>query len=317
MTSDKQILSNNYKNKKRVYTIKLIKKNVALYVFLIPAVLYLLVFAYAPMYGVQIAFRDYNFADGILGSGWAGLKWFRFFFSSPMFSQIIRNTILLSLYSLIAAFPVPIILAILLNSIPNIKFRKAVQTASYLPHFISLVVIIGMISSFLSMESGFISKLIESFGVKPAYYMGQPKYFRHLYVWSGIWQEAGWGSIIYLAALTSISPELHEAAMIDGANKIRRIWHIDIPSIMPTMVIMLILRSGSIMSVGFEKVYLMQNDLTLSVSEVISTYTYKMGILSQRFSYSSAIGLFNNTINFAFLTAVNYISKKLTDTSLW
>ena len=182
---------------------------------------------------------------------------------------------------------------------------------------ISLVVLIGMLSSFLSMESGFISRLIESLGIQPAYYMGQPKYFRHLYVWSGIWQGAGWGSIIYLAALTSINPELHEAAIIDGAGKLRRIWHIDVPGIMPTMVIMLILSSGSIMSVGFKKVYLMQNDLIMSVSEVISTYTYKMGILSQKFSYSSAIGLFNNVINFVLLALVNYVSGKLTDTSLW
>lgn len=306
-----------YKKKKRAHTVKLMKKNSALYVFLIPAVVYLLIFAYAPMYGVQIAFRDYTFANGILGSKWVGMKWFELFFNSPLFLRVISNTIIISLYSLIAGFPIPIFLAILLNNIPSLKFKRLVQTASYLPHFISVVVIVGMLSSFLSMDSGFLSKLIESIGVKPAYYMGQPGYFRHLYVWSGVWQGAGWGSIIYLAALTSVSPELHEAAMIDGASRIRRIWHIDIPSILPTMVIMLILRSGSIMSVGFEKVYLMQNDLVLSVGEVISTYTYKMGIIGQKYSYSSAIGLFNNIINFVFLTIVNNISRKLTDTSLW
>lgn len=293
------------------------RQNVALYVLLIPAVVYIIIFCYWPMYGVQIAFRDFNFSAGITGSKWAGLKWFTYFFNSPMFSTVLKNTIYLSLYSLVAGFPIPIILAVMLNNIPGRKFKRVAQTVTYLPHFISIVVVVAMLSSFFSPRSGFISRAIENVTGFSDYYMARPQYFRHMYVWSGIWQSMGWNSIIYMAALSGINPELHEAATIDGASKLRRIWHIDLPGIMPTMVILLIMNAGSIMSVGYEKVYLMQNNLNISVSEVIATYTYKMGLISQKYSYSAAIGLFNNVVNFTILTLVNFFAGRLSGTSLW
>ena len=308
----------HYSRKKAMHaTWKLMKRNVALYVFLIPALVYLALFSYAPMYGVQIAFRNFNFADGITGSQWVGWKWFNYFFKAKNTASIIRNTITISLYSLVAGFPFPIILALMLHNVPSLGFKKTVQTVTYLPHFISLVVMVGMLNCFFSLNSGFVNTIIEALTGKRINFMGTPKYFIHMYVWSGVWQGAGWGSIIYMAALTGISPELHEAAMIDGATKLQRIIHVDLPGIMPTMVILLIMRSGSIMSVGFEKVYLMQNDLNNRVSEVIATYTYKQGLLGTKYSFSAAIGLFNNVINFVFLTLVNFISKRLSGTSLW
>ena len=286
------------------------------YLFLLPALLYIAVFCYAPMYGVQIAFRNYRISDGITGSAWVGMKWFNRFFGSKMFGSILINTLWLSLYSLVAGFPMPIILALMLNY-TGVKFKRVMQTASYMPHFISTVVMVGMLVSFLSPNSGFINAAIKAVTGKARYFMGEAKYFRHVYVWSGVWQGMGWNAIIYVAALTSVSPELHEAAIIDGASIWQRILHIDLPSIMPTMVILLILQFGSVMSVGFEKVYLMQNDLNKATSEVISTYTYKMGLLDQNFSYSSAIGLFNNVVNFVLLMIVNKTADKLSGTSLW
>ena len=301
----------------RNQTLKLMKRNVALYVLLIPALTYILIFCYWPMYGVQIAFRNFTFEGGITGSSWVGLKWFRFFFKSPLFSTLLRNTLTLSLYSIIAGFPVPILLALMIHNTPGRRYRRVIQTVTYLPHFISVVVMVGMLSCFFSVNSGFVNTIIKSMGGMPKQFMGMPQYFSHMYVWSGVWKSMGWDSIIYMAALTSISPELHEAAMIDGANKAQRIWHIDLPGIVPTMVILLILRAGNIMSVGFEKVYLMQNALNNPVSEIISTYTYKQGMLSMKYSYSAAIGLFNNVVNFVFLTFVNFMGKRLTGNSLW
>lgn len=293
-----------------------IKEHWVLYIFLLPALAYIFTFCYAPMYGIQIAFRNYRIVEGITGSEWEGMKWFTYFFNSKLFSSILANTVLISLYSLVAGFPMPVILALMLNYTAN-KFKRVLQTATYMPHFISTVVLAGLLSSFLSPSSGFINAAIEALTGKTIYFMGEAKYFRHVYVWSGIWQGTGWSSIIYVASLTSVNPELHESALIDGANIRQRIWHIDLPSIMPTMVIMLILSFGGIMGVGFEKVYLLQNQLNIATSEVISTYTYKMGLLDQNFSYSSAIGLFNNAVSFVLLTMVNYIAKKLSGTSLW
>lgn len=298
-------------------TLCMMRRNWVLYLLLLPALIYIIIFNYAPMYGIQIAFRNFTFADGITGSKWVGLKWFRFFFSSAKCWPLIRNTLIISFYSLLAGFPVPILLALMLHNIPSRKFKRMAQTITYLPHFISLVVVVGMISCFTSINSGWINTLIEAFGGERVYLMGKPEYYRHLYVWSGVWQEAGWGSIIYMAALTGVAPELHEAATIDGASKLQRIRHIDLPAILPTITIMLIMRCGSIMSVGFDKSYLMMNDLNMDVSEVIATYTYKMGLLSGKYSYSSAISLFNNVINFVFLTAVNKLSKLISGNSLW
>ena len=295
----------------------LARRNIALYVLLLPAFCYIILFHYLPIVGVQIAFRDFNFADGVTGSPWVGLKWFHTFFRSNQSTKIILNTLTLSVYSLIAGFPMPILTALIMHNLPSKKVRRVSQTMTYLPHFISMVVLVGMINCFFSMNGGFVNTIIAKLGGSPVYFMGEPRYFSHLYVWSGIWQNTGWNSIIYLAALTSISQELHEAALIDGANKLQRIAHIDLPGILPTLVTLLILNCGNILSVGFEKVYLMQNDLNKSVSEILSTYTYKYGMQKLRYSYSSAIGLFNNVINFVILLTVNAVSDRLTGTGLF
>ena len=298
-------------------TIKLAKKNIALYVFSLPVIIFLILFAYMPMYGIQIAFRNYTFAGGITGSPWVGLRWFEFFFNSPMFSTVMSNTIILNLYGLVAGFPIPIILAIMLHNTINRKFKRVVQTVSYMPFFISTVIVVGMMSAFFSIHAGFVNTIITWFGGSPVFFMGEPQYFRHMFVWSGVWQFMGWQSIIYLAALSAVNNELYEAAMIDGASVMRRIWHIDLPGILPTIMILLILRSGSIIHADFEKVFLMQNSLNLSVSEVMPTYIYKMGLIDMRFSFASAVGLFNNVINFGILILVNWVSKRYSEVSLW
>ena len=299
-------------------TWKKMKKNWVLYLFLIPAVVYLATFAYAPMYGLIIAFKDYVPSKGIWGSSWAGLKWFRTFFETPRFWQILENTLALSISSLVLGFPFPIILALIINGIRNTKFKKFSQTVTYMPYFISTVVLVGMMSVFFSPRSGFINTILSMLGGSgDTFFMGEEKYFRPMYVWSGIWQSMGWNSVIYIAALSGVNQELHEAAMIDGANKFKRVLHVDIPSILPTIVILLVMNCGSVLSVGYEKVYLMQNNLNIGKSEVISTYVYKMGLQQMRYSYSTAIGLFNNVINFTLLVTVNKISKKLSGTGLW
>ena len=304
-------------SRKTVARHKLMRQNVALYVMLIPIFVYIILFHYWPMYGIQIAFRNFNFADGITGSHWVGDKWFNYFFKSNQFSQVVGNTLILNLYNLLAGFPVPILLALMIHSVGGRKFRRVVQTATYLPHFISVVVLVGMMSCMFSLNSGWVNGIITSLGGQAAHLMGEAKYFRHVYVWSGVWQEMGWNSIIYLAALTGIDPGLHEAAMIDGAGKLRRIWHVDIPGILPTVAIMLILKFGRMMSLGFDKIYIMQNSMNINVSEVLATYIYKQGITSFRYSYSTAIGLFNNVINFTLLTIVNKLSGWLSGSSLW
>lgn len=292
-------------------------ENKALYLMMLPMFLYIAIFHYWPMYGVQIAFRDFNFAKGISNSQWVGMKWFELFLKSPQFAVVIRNTLTLTLYDLIAGFPLPIILAIMMHNIPGKRFRRVSQTITYMPHFISVIVLVGMMSTMFSVDSGWVNGLIKAAGGQPRQYMGEARYFRHMYVWSGIWQQIGWNSIIYLAALTAVDPGLHEAAMIDGASKLRRIWHIDLPGIIGTIAILLILRFGSIMSLGFDKAYAMQNSMNMSVSQVISTYTYEMGMIKYRYSYSAAIGLLNNIVNFSMLFAVNRISSKLSGSSLF
>lgn len=302
---------------RRAKTWRLVKRNWLLYVFLLPAALYIAIFHYGPMYGLQIAFRDYKAVNGIWGSKWVGLKWIKTFMDTPRFWMIFKNTLGISLYSLVS-FPFPIILAVFLNNVRNVRRKKFVQTVTYMPHFISTVVLVGMLSMFLSPRNGIVNLLVGLFGgSSDTYFMGQADYFPHIYVWSGIWQGMGWGSIIYVAALAGVDQELHDAAQVDGANKLQRIWHIDLPSILPTIIIMLILRLGHIMGVGYEKVYLMQNSLNITSSEVISTYVYKMGLQDQRFSYSAAIGLFNNVINFIVLIVANKTADKVSGSSLW
>jgi len=288
-----------------------------LYLFLIPTVVWYVIFCYGPIYGLQIAFRDFNGALGIWGSKWVGLKHFRSFFDSYYFWPLIKNTLLVSFYSLVAGFPLPILLALMLNEMKNSGYRKFIQTVTYAPHFISTVVLVGMLNVMLSKSYGIVNFALRALGLEAYNFMGDPNMFRDIYVWSGVWQGAGWGSIIYIAALSAISPELIEAATIDGANRLQRVIHINLPHILPTMVILLILNCGSIMSVGFEKVYLMQNDLNIATADVISTYIYRRGLVNSDFSFSSAVGLFNNIVNFMILIAVNFLSRRIGETSLF
>ena len=299
---------------------KKIKKNFLyswqLYVMLIPAAVFLILFSYQPMYGVQIAFRDFRVKDGIWGSEWVGLKHFINFIHYPNFGRLMLNTLKIGLYGF-ATFPVSIIFALLLDEVRNQKFKKTVQMLSYIPHFLSTVVVVSMLSLFCDAESGIFNTIIDFFGGQRQNLMTVPKYFTHLYVWSGVWQGVGWGAIIYVAALAGVQSELIEAARIDGAGRFQIIRHVKIPAIMPTIVIMLILSCGGILSVGFDKIYLMQNSLNLSVSQVIASYTYEIGLRGGQFSYSSAIGLFNTVINLVILNIVNVVAKKTTEIGIW
>jgi putative aldouronate transport system permease protein len=293
------------------------QKNWDLYLLLLPVIAYFLIFKYGPMYGVQIAFKEYNLVNGFLGSPWVGFKHFARFFNSYNFWEIIRNTIGISLYQLAVGFPAPILLALMINEVENKWFKKAVQTITYAPHFLSTVVIVGMLTLFLSPRNGLVNQAIMAWGGKPIYFMAEAAWFKTLYVFSGIWQNIGWGSIIYIATLAGIDVQMYEAASIDGANKLQRLIYMTIPCLMPTVVIMLIMEFGHIMNVGFEKVFLMQNDLNISASRVISTYVYAVGIQGYQFSYSAAIDFFNAIINFGLLIAVNKFAKQMTETSLW
>lgn len=270
-----------------------------------------------PLAGLQIAFKDFIATRGIWGSEWVGFKYFEQFFSSPMFGKLLKNTLVISIYQLVFSFPIPICLALILNYTPNQKLKKLTQTITYAPHFISTVVLVGMMLVFFDPVSGIGSTALRAFGVNNPQVLTDPAAFPHLYVWSGIWQTTGWSSIIYIAALSGVSPELHEAAIADGANKVQRIFYIDLPMLLPTAVILLILNCGNIMNLGFEKVYLMQTAPNLSTSEIISTYVYKIGLQGQQYSYASAIGLFNNVVNFVILILVNQIARKTTENSLW
>lgn len=296
---------------------KKILPNWELYLFIIPSLIYFIVFHYAPMYGVQIAFKDFIASKGIWGSPWVGFEHFQRFFNSYYFWMLIKNTVGINLYSLAVGFPVPIILALMLNEAKDGLFKRTVQTVTYAPHFISTVVMVGMIIAFLSPSTGIVNKLIKALGGEPIAFMQEPQWFKTIYVFSGVWQDAGWGSIIYLAALAGIDPQLHEAAIMDGATRIQRIWHINIPGILPTVVILLILRTGSIMNIGFEKVFLMQNPLNMDTSDVISTYVYRSGLIQSQYSFSAAVGLFNSIINFDLLVLINSIARRVSETSLW
>ena len=304
------------KKQKKINFKQILKKNWVCYLFILPMLIYVIIFNYIPMYGIQLAFKDYRVADGIWRSAWVGLKHFKTFFESYQFKDLLWNTLSLSLYSLIAGFPMPIIFALLLNYITNVKLKKVVQMVTYAPHFISTVVYSGMILIFLSSD-GVINQLLKLIGIDSVAFLTNPSNFRHIYVWSGVLQNIGWGSIMYISVLTSVDPTLHEAATVDGATRFQRLLHIDLPAIVPTMVIMLIMRAGEIMDLGFEKAFLLQNNINLDYSEIIATYVYKIGIQGGQFSYSSAIGLFNNVINMVLLVVVNKIAKKVSDVSLW
>lgn len=290
--------------------------NKYVYIMAIPILAFYIIFHYVPMYGLQIAFKDFNPAKGIWGSPWAGLKHFRSFFDSVYIGRLLRNTIVISLYSLIFAFPAPIILALLLNELKNERFKKTVQTISYLPHFISLVVVCGMIKDFVATD-GVITDIIVLLGGERSNLLMRPELFRTIYVGSGIWQNIGWDSIIYLAALTGIDSELYEAAKIDGAGRWKQTLHVTLPGIMSTIVILLILRIGSLMSVGFEKIILLYNPAVMETADVISSFVYRKGLLEFSYSYSAAVGLFNSIINFALVITANRISRNVSETSLW
>lgn len=294
-----------------------ILQNWQLYLFVSPAFLYFLIFHYIPMYGVQIAFKNFIPTLGIWGSEWVGFDHFIRFFESYYFWDLIKNTLGISVYELIIGFPLPIILALALNEVKDSLFKRTVQTVTYAPHFISVVVMAGMTIAFLSPATGIINHVIQLLGFETIAFLSEPAWFKTVYVLSGVWQNAGWGTIIYLAALAGVDPQHHEAAIVDGATRFQRIWHINIPAIVPTMIILLIMNVGSIMALGFEKILLLQNPLNLESSNVIATFVYQAGLLEAQYSFASAVGLFNAVINAILLITVNKIAKKTSETSLW
>lgn len=288
-----------------------------LYLFLLPAVIYFIIFCYLPMYGIQIAFKYYSPRLGIWGSRWTGMENLNRFFHSYYFWRLIRNTVGLSLYNLVVSFPFPILLALIFNEVKNPRLKKTVQTISYAPHFISVVVLVGILNLFFNQGNGLINVLLSKIGMEKFGFLTSASAFPSMYVWSGVWQNAGWNSIIYIAALTAIDPQLHEAAQIDGASRLQRILHINLPGILPTAIIMFILDVGHVMSMGFEKVFLMQNAQNMETAQVISTFVYEAGLIKSDYGFSTAIGLFNNIINVILLLTVNRIARKVSDTSLF
>ncbi len=291
-------------------------RNWKLYAMMIPVLAFYIAFCYKPMYGAIIAFKDFDPTLGIMGSDWVGFENFADFFGSTDFGRVLRNTLNISIQSIIFGFPAPIILALLINELEQKKFAKVVQTITYMPHFISLVVVCGLIKDFVS-DTGVITSVLGLFGVAPINMLQEAKLFVPIYVISGIWQEIGWGSIIYLAALAGVDQELYEAASIDGAGRLRQTWSITLPSIMPTIVTMFILKLGSIMNVGFEKIILLYDPMTYSTADVISSFVYRAGIVNQDYGFSTAVGLFNSVINFGLILVANTISRKVNETSLW
>jgi putative aldouronate transport system permease protein len=297
--------------------IKSFRRHWQLYLIMAPALLYFFVFKYIPIANAVIAFKDYNVIKGIWGSPWVGLKYFEMFFKNPVFWTLLKNTLGLSLYALAVGFPIPIILAICLNEIRNGLFKRLVQMVTYAPYFISTVVMVSMIILMLAPRLGIVNVGLGALGLKPINFLGRPDLFPGIYVWSGVWQFSGYSAIIYLAALAGVDPELYEAAKMDGASRIAKIIHIDLPGIMPVVVILLILNVGSLLGVGFEKIYLLQNPLNLGTSEIIATYVYKVGLLNANYSFATAVGLFNSIVNMILLVLVNSFAKRVSDTSLW
>lgn len=297
---------------------KYLQHNWQLWVMLLPAMIYIFVFCYVPMYGVQLAFREYSFTSGITGGKWVGLKYFKQYFESTMFLSTLKNTFLISFFSILVGFPAPIILAMIINQIKNKKWKKTVQTVVYIPYFISTVVLVSMINVMFANGSGVIANFLKSIHLVDAAtnILGSASTFIPLYVLTGVWQSAGWNSIIYIAALSSVDTQLYDACRIDGANRWQTMIHIDFPAIVPTIMILLIMNMGNILNVGFDKVYLMQNSLNLGVSQVISTYVYSVGVKSSQFSFGAAVGLFNTVINFVFLIITNWMSKRSTGSGL-
>lgn len=311
-TSDRQL-----RRLDRFKTRFIVRHEWQLWLFVLPVIVFFLVFHYAPMYGLVIAFKRYSITRGIMESPWVGLMYFKRFFNSTMFWTLLRNTLVLSFYQLLVSFPFPIILALILNHTRREKMKKLTQTVTYAPHFISLVVLTGMLYLFLSPSTGIINVVLNKLGMKSIYFMGSEKWFRHLFVFSHVWQHTGYQAIIFLAALTAVDPEQYEAATMDGATKLQKIWFIDLPAIMPTVVTVLLLQVGRMMNVDTQKALLMQTATNLGTSEIIGTYVYKIGLVDAQFSYSTAINLFQTVVNLLILIFVNRISKRLTNESLW
>lgn len=299
-------------------TKKYFKRSWQLWVMLLPAMLYIFIFCYVPMYGIQLAFRDYDFTKGITGGAWAGLKYFRQYFESPMFFTTLKNTFVVAFASIIVGFPIPIILAMIINQIRNTKWKRVIQTTVYIPYFISVVVLVSMLRILLADDTGVISNFLKAIHLvgENVNLMGSHQAFMPVYVLSGVWQTMGWNSIIFIAALSCVDTQLYDACRIDGANRWQTMIHIDFPAILPTIMIILILNMGNILNVGFDKAFLMQNSLNMGASQVISTYVYTVGIKSTQFSFGAAVGLFNTLVNFIFLVVTNHISKKVTGTGL-
>jgi putative aldouronate transport system permease protein len=295
---------------------KMIKHKYLLLMFL-PCLLYYILFKYVPMFGIVISFKNYNPFIGVMGSDWVGFKYYVMFFNNPDFLKLLRNTFLLGMYKLIFGFPAPIVLALLLNELKHMVFKRFVQTVSYLPHFISNVIVASMVVMFLSPSGGIVNNLIEDFGFEKINFMLMPDMFRSVYVLSEIWQHVGWETILYLAALTSIDPMLYEASEMDGASRLRKLWHITLPGIAPTIVILLILNVGKVIEIGFEKVFLLYNPATYETADILSTYVYRVGLMQGNFSYASAIDVFTGLVSLVFIVSTNYASRKLSETSLW
>ena len=301
-------------HKRRVLSI--LRNRWQMYVLVLPAMVYVFIYHYLPMYGVQIAFKDFRTSLGIWDSPWVGLKHFQKFINLPIFWTLIQNTLTITLYSL-ATFPLPVIFALMLNEVRSTHLKKTIQIVSYAPHFISTVVLCSMLTLFLNENTGVINSILSMLGLSRISFLTVPAYFPGVVVWSGVWQELGWNSIIFLAALAGVSPELVEAARIDGASRLQIIRHVNLPCILPTVVILLIMRCGSLLSLGFEKVFLLQNPLNLEASRIISTYTYELGLIGGQYSLSSAVGVFNTIVNVILLILVNFIANRLTEISLW
>ena len=320
MTTAKPITKEEQRARRKTKFRKEYLNNWQLYLMLLLPVIWLLVFCYAPMSGIQIAFKDFKIRQGIWGSPWVGFDNFERFFTSYQFFRVLKNTLVISLYSLVASFPLPIVLALSLNVVRKAAYKKFVQMVTYIPHFISVIVIVGMILQMFNSRIGLYGTVYTALTGQPAPdILSKASAFPHLYVWSGVWQEVGWGSIIYLSALSAVDPALHEAAIVDGASRFKRVLVLDLPTVLPTATIMLIMNAGRIMTIGFEKVYLMQNDLNLTTSEIISTYAYKvsLGPTGGDFSLGAAIGLFNSVINLVLILLVNAVTKRMGGTSLW
>ncbi|WP_420832365.1 ABC transporter permease [Paenibacillus humicola] len=284
---------------------------------MIPPVLYFVIFKYIPMFNVVLAFKDYNVIKGIWGSPWAGMKYFDLFFHNPVFLTLLKNTLFISIYLLAVSFPIPIILALALGEVRSQRFKKTVQLVTYAPYFISTVVMVSVIMLFLAPNTGIVNMLLGKLGIDSINFLGNSGMFRSIYVWSEVWQTAGYSAVIYLAALAGVDPSLYEAAKVDGASRLQKIWNVDIPGILPAATIILILNVGNIMAIGFEKIYLLQNPLNTTTSEIISTYVYKIGLLNANYSFATAVGLFNSVINLFLLVSVNSIAKRLSNNSLW